>query len=77
MGFLANSLEGGTKKGVFRLFNPMNQAYVLHGIIIGFISQWIINERKGSFADKAELVSETFLQGIVVPQQQEQEKKEE
>jgi len=77
MGFLANSLERGTKKGVFRLFNPMNQAYVLHGIIIGFISQWIINERKGSFADKAELVSETFLQGIVGPQQKEQEKKEE
>jgi len=77
MGFLANSLERGTKKGVFRLFNPMNQAYVLHGIIIGFVSQWIINERKGSFADKAHLVSETFLQGIVGPQQKEQEKKEE
>jgi len=74
MGFLANSLEGGTKKGVFRPFNPVNQAYVLHGIIIGFVSQWTINERKGSFADKAELVSETFLQGIVGPQQKERDK---
>lgn len=65
--FLSDSLDEGIKKGVFRPFNPVNQAYVLHGIIIGFISQWIINERKGTFADKAELVSETFLQGIVGP----------
>jgi len=43
----------------------MNQAYVPHGIIIGFICQWIINERKGSFVDKAESVTETFLHGIV------------
>jgi len=66
--FLADTLDQGIKKGVFRPFNPINQAYVLHGIIIGFISQWTINERKGSFGDKAHLVSETFLQGIVGPQ---------
>jgi AcrR family transcriptional regulator len=62
--FLADTLDQGIKKGVFRPFNSMNQAYVLHGIIIGFVSQWIINERKELFVDKAELVSETFLQGI-------------
>ena len=63
--FLADTLDQGIKKGVFRPFNSMNQAYVLHGIIIGFVSQWIINKKKEPFVDKAELVSETFLQGIV------------
>jgi len=65
MGFLAESLEYGVKRGGFRRINPANQAYVLHGIIVGFVSQWIINGRKGSFADKADLVAETFLHGIV------------
>ena len=63
--FLAHTLDDGIEKGVFRPFNSVNQAYVLHGTIIGFISQWIINERKGPFVDKAELISETFLRGII------------
>jgi len=63
--FLAETLEYGVKRGGFRAVNPTNQAYVLHGIIIGFVSQWIINERKGSFADKADLVAETFLRGVL------------
>lgn len=63
--FLAESLEYGVKRGDFRTINPTNQAYVLHGIVIGFVSQWIINGRKGSFTDKADLVAETFLHGIV------------
>jgi len=65
IGFLAESLEYGVKRGDFRTINPTNQAYVLHGIVIGFVSQWIINGRKGSFADKADLVAETFLHGIL------------
>jgi len=63
--FLAETLEYGVKRKDFRTINPTNQAYVLHGIIVGFISQWIINERKGSFADKADLVAETFLRGVL------------
>ena len=63
--FLAHTFDDGIEKGVFRPFNSVNQAYVLHGTIIGFISQWIINERKGPFVDKAEVISETFLRGIV------------
>jgi len=73
--FLAHALDDGIEKGVFRPFNSVNQAYVLHGTIIGFISQWIINERKGPFLDKAELVSETFLHGIIATEQKEEEKK--
>ncbi len=63
--FLAHTLDDGIEKGAFRPFNSVNQAYVLHGTIIGFISQWIINERKGPFVDKAELISQTFLRGII------------
>jgi len=63
--FLAERLDWGVKTQAFRPFDRMNQAYILHGIIIGFISQWIINERKGSFTDEIEAVTETFLQGIV------------
>ena len=63
--FLAETLEYGVKRKDFRTINPTNQAYVLHGIIVGFVSQWIINERKGSFADKADLVAETFLRGVL------------
>jgi AcrR family transcriptional regulator len=73
--FLADTLDQGIKRGVFRPFNSMNQAYVLHGIIIGFVSQWIINKRKKPFVDKAELVSGTFLQGIVVAEQKQEKKK--
>ncbi len=65
MNFLSRTLDTGLKKGAFRPIDPINQAYVLHGIIVGFISQWIINERKGSVADKAGLVADTFLHGIV------------
>ena len=63
--FLAHTFDDGIKKGVFRPFNSVNQAYVLHGTIVGFISQWIINERKGPFVNKAEVISETFLRGII------------
>ena len=74
--FLAHTLDDGIEKGVFRPFNSVNQAYVLHGTIIGFISQWIINERKGPFVDKAELISQTFLRGIIATEQKEEEKKD-
>jgi len=73
--FLAHTFDDGIEKGVFRPFNSVNQAYVLHGTIIGFISQWIINERKGPFVDKAEVISETFLRGIVATEQKKEEKK--
>jgi len=73
--FLAHALDDGIEKGVFRPFNSVNQAYVLHGTIIGFISQWIINERKGPFVDKAEVISETFLRGIITTEQKKEEKK--
>ena len=72
--FLAHTFDDGIEKGVFRPFNSVNQAYVLHGTIIGFISQWIINERKGPFVDKAEVISETFLRGIVATEQKKEEK---
>lgn len=71
--FLADNLDYGIKKGVFRSFNIMNQAYILVGIINGFISQWIIDERKGTLVDKAGLVAETFLYGIVSDEQKERE----
>ena len=73
--FLADTLDDGIKKGVFRPFNSVNQAYVLHGVIIGFVSQWIINERKGPFVDKAELITQTFLRGIIAAEQKEERKK--
>jgi len=73
--FLAGTLDDGIKRGVFRPFNSVNQAYVLHGIIIGFVSQWIINERKGPFVDKAELITQTFLRGVIATEQKEEEKK--
>ena len=73
--FLAHTLDDGIEKGAFRPFNSVNQAYVLHGTIIGFISQWIINERKGPFVDKAELISQTFLRGIIATEKKEEEKK--
>lgn len=73
--FLADTLDDGIKKGVFRPFNSVNQAYVLHGVIIGFVSQWIINERKGPFVDKAELITQTFLRGIIATEQKEEHKK--
>lgn len=73
--FLADVLDDGIRKGVFRPFNSANQAYVLHGIIIGFISQWIINERKGAFADKTGFISETLLRGIIAAEQKEKKKK--
>ena len=73
--FLADTLDDGIKKGVFRPFNSVNQAYVLHGVIIGFVSQWIINERKGSFVDKAELITQTFLRGIIAAEHKEEHKK--
>ncbi len=73
--FLAHTLDDGIEKGVFRPFNSVNQAYVLHGTIIGFISQWIINERKGSFVDKTEVISETFLRGTIATEQEKKEKK--
>lgn len=73
--FLAHTLDDGIEKGAFRPFNSVNQAYVLHGTIIGFISQWIINERKGPFVDKAELISQTFLRGIIATEQKKEEKK--
>ncbi len=72
--FLANVLDDGIRKGVFRPFNSANQAYVFHGIIIGFISQWIINERKGPFVDKAELITQTFLRGIIAAEQKEEKR---
>lgn len=72
--FLAHTLDDGIEKGVFRPFNSVNQAYVLHGTIIGFISQWIINERKEPFVDKAEVIGETFLYGIVSGVRKEKEK---
>lgn len=71
--FLAHTLDDGIEKGAFRPFNSVNQAYVLHGTIIGFISQWIINERKGPFVDKAEFIAETFLYGIVSDERKEKE----
>jgi len=74
--FLAHTLDDGIEKGVFRPFNSVNQAYVLHGTIIGFISQWITNERKGPFVDKAEVISTTFLRGIIATEQKEEEKKD-
>ncbi len=64
LSFLADTLDYGIKKGVFRPFNPLHQAYILHGIIIGFISQWTVNERR-SFVDKTEAITETFLNGVV------------
>jgi AcrR family transcriptional regulator len=73
--FLADVLDDGIKKGVFRSFNSANQAYVLHGVIIGFVSQWIINERKGPFVDKAELITQTFLRGIIAAEHKEEHKK--
>lgn len=73
--FLADTLDDGIKKGVFRPFNSVNQAYVLHGVIIGFVSQWIINERKGPFVDKAELITQTFLRGIIAAEHKEEHKK--
>lgn len=74
--FLSDNLDYGIKKGVFRPFNVMNQAYILEGIIAGFISQWIINERKGTLMDKTGPVIETALYGIVSGEQKEKEKKE-
>jgi len=72
--FLADVLDDGIKKGVFRPLNSANQAYVFHGIIIGFISQWIINERKGAFADKTGVISATFLRGIIAAEQKEEKR---
>jgi AcrR family transcriptional regulator len=63
--FLADNLDYGIKGRVFRRFNIMNQAYILEGIIAGFISQWIIDKRKGTFVDKAGVVADTFLYGIL------------
>jgi len=71
--FLANNLNYGIKKGVFRSFNIMNQAYILVAVINGFISQWLTDKRKGTLADKAGVVAETFLYGIVSDEQKERE----
>jgi AcrR family transcriptional regulator len=76
MSFLADTLDYGIKKGAFRSLDAVNQAYVLHGIIIGFVSQWVINERRGSFVDKVDLITETFLHGIGPTEQKEEGKKE-
>jgi len=70
--FLSDSLDYGVKKGAFRPFNTMNQAYILEGIVTGFISQWVINERKGTFADKAEAIAKTFLYGTASTEQKEE-----
>ncbi len=67
------SLDYGIKDGVFRRFNIMNQAYILEGIIAGFISQWLTDKRKGALADKAGVVAETFWYGIVSDEQKERE----
>jgi len=64
IGFLAESLVYGIQRGAFRALDTMNQAYVLEGMITGFIFQWIINKRKGTFVDKAEPLIETFLHGV-------------
>ncbi|MFQ6066227.1 MAG: TetR/AcrR family transcriptional regulator [bacterium] len=72
--FLADNLDYGIKAGVFRPFNIMNQAYILVGIVNGFISQWIIDERKGTFVEKAGVVAETFLHGIVSNEQKDRQR---
>lgn len=69
--FLANNLNYGIEKRVFRSFNIMNQAYILVAVINGFISQWLTDKRKGTLADKAGAVAETFLYGIVSDEQKE------
>lgn len=62
--FLADTINYGINKGAFRFCDALSQAYILEGIIIGFISQWMVNRKKEPFKDKAERVAETFLHGI-------------
>lgn len=62
--FIAETLDYGVKKGTFRTFSSIAQAYILEGIITGSILQWVINKRKGSLANKADQILETTFYGI-------------
>jgi len=62
--FLREVLDSGVRSGSFRAFSPVTQAYILEGLIMGFILQWIINKRKGNLANQAGVVVETFFYGV-------------
>jgi len=62
--FLEEVLDSGVKSGTFRASSPVIQAYILEGLIMGFISQWIINKRKGNLVNQADTVVETFFYGV-------------
>lgn len=62
--FLAHTINYGIKKGAFKSCDALSQAYILEGIIIGFISQWMVSKKKEPLKGRAERVADTFLHGI-------------
>lgn len=66
--FIEGIISQGIKEGIFKTEKARDYAFALSGIIRGIIFDWLVGERQGPLAEKAHLVTDIFLRGVLPAQ---------
>jgi AcrR family transcriptional regulator len=66
--FIEGVIEKGIEEGIFQPDKARDYAYALSGIIRGIIYDWLVGAHQGSLAGKTELVTDIFLNGVLIDQ---------
>lgn len=61
---LAEYIQMGIDKGLFKIVNPVDAAFTLLSVIRGFVFSWIMESKKGKLKDKADIIITIFLDGM-------------
>jgi len=63
--FIEGIISQGIKEGIFQPEKARDYAFALSGMIRGIIFDWLVGARQGSLAEKAQLVTDIFLRGVL------------
>jgi len=66
--FIEGVIEKGSEEEIFQKDKARDYAYALSGIIRGIIYDWLVGAHQGSLAGKTELVTDIFLNGVLIDQ---------
>ncbi|MFA6413578.1 MAG: TetR/AcrR family transcriptional regulator [Syntrophales bacterium] len=66
--FIEGIIEKGIAEGIFPPEKARDHSFALSGIIRGIIFDWLVGAQQGSLAGKTELVTDIFLNGVLINQ---------
>lgn len=66
--FIEGIIDKGIEEGIFHSDKARDFAFALSGIIRGIIFDWLVGAHQGSLAGKTELVTDIFLNGVLIDQ---------